>query len=146
MQVRREIMIEKKSVAGFALIALTFTVGVQCAEERMRAGLWEMTTTVENETGSLGKTCYTPAMVVVANMPEQAMREATEKMGAKRGCTLKEFKIVGNKLSTVNVCRNSSSAVTSTYSGDTFDTVDTHTEAGVSKVIHMKGRRVGDCK
>lgn len=139
-------MIGLKLFSGLVLIASTFTVGVQCAEERMRAGLWETTTTVENETGSLGKTCYTPAMVLVANMPDQAMREATEKMSAKRGCTLKEFKIVGNKLSTVNVCRNSSSAVTSTYSGDTFDTVDTHTERGVSKVIRMKGRRVGDCK
>ena len=139
-------MIGLKLFSGLVLIALTFTVGVQCAEERMHAGLWEMTTTVENETGSLGTTCYTPAMVMVANMPEQAMREATEKMSAKRGCALKEFKIVGNKLSSVNVCRNSSSAVTSTYSGDTFDTVDTHTEGGVSKVIRMKGRRVGDCK
>jgi hypothetical protein len=139
-------MIRIKLVAGATLIVLTATVMAVGAEERMRAGLWEVTTTEGKQTGSLGTTCYTPAMVQIANLPEKMMREATEKTYAKRGCTLKDLKLEGNKMSMSNVCPTSSAVIMSTYSGDTFETVDTRTMNGVTKVIHMKGRRVGECK
>jgi Protein of unknown function (DUF3617) len=139
-------MIRIKLVAGIALIALTVTVMAVAAEERMRSGLWEVTTAEGKQTGSLGTTCYTPAMVQLANLPEKMMREATEKTYAKRGCTLKDFKLEGNRMSLSNVCPTSSAVILSTYSGDTFETVDTRTMNGVTKVIRMKGRRVGECK
>jgi hypothetical protein len=79
-------------------------------------------------------------------MSQKMMREATEKTYAKRGCTLKDFKLDGNTILMANVCPTSSDVLSSTYIGDTFETVDTQTVAGVTKVFRMKGRRIGDCK
>jgi hypothetical protein len=140
-------MIGSKPAAGIALIALTFTpMALPAAEERMRAGLWEISSGEGTQAGRIGNTCYTPAMVQIANMPEKMMRDATEKSQAKHGCTLKEFKLEGNKIVISNVCPTTSAIVSSTYSGDTFETVDTQTKDGVTKVYRMKGRRIGDCK
>jgi hypothetical protein len=141
-------MIGIKSTALLALIALTFP-GATClrAEERMRAGLWEVTTQHNAEpAGVSGNTCYTPSMVEFANMPAKMLREFTEKLNARRGCMLKSFKMAGNKMSMEKVCGAKSTVISSTYSGDAFETVDTSTEAGVCTIIHMKGRRIGECK
>ena len=131
-----------------ALIGLTFTaVALLRAEERMRTGLWEVSTISNGKpTGVLDSTCYTPAMLQVANMPAKMMQEASETAAAKRGCTLKDFKMDGGTISMVRICPTRSSVISSTYGGDTFETIDTSTKAGVTKVMHIKGRRVGDCK
>ena len=126
---------------------ITLAVPSLRAEERMRPGLWEITSLPEDKAGgTLSNTCYTPAMVEFANRPAKDLRESTEKTSAQRGCTVRDFKSEGHTLSMVKICGTRTSAVTSTYSGDTFDTVDTVTERGVKKVMHMKGRRLGDCK
>ena len=85
-------------------------------------------------------------MVQFANSSSVTLREATEKRNARLGCTLKEFKQDEHVLSMVNVCGAKTAAIVSTYSGDAFETVDKSTEAGVTTVIRMKGRRTGDCK
>ena len=141
-------MIGIKSVAALALICLTFPGAAWLrAEERMRAGLWEVTTTLNGKpAGPSHNTCYTPAMVALGNSPAKSLREATEKSSAKSGCTLKDFKMDGNTISMTQVCGVRTLVVLSTYSRDAFDTVATSTEAGVSTATHMKGRRIGDCK
>jgi hypothetical protein len=142
-------MIGIKPVNVLALIALTFTAAdLLRAEERMRTGLWEVSTTIDGKpAGVLGSTCYTPAMVELANMPIKTLRQATEKSVTKNGlCTLNDFKMDGNRISMMVSCGVRSSAYLSTYSGDMFETVVTSTEAGVRKVVQMKGRRTGDCR
>lgn len=102
------------------------------AEDRMRAGLWEVTTQHNGETaGVIGKTSYTPAMVKTANMPANLLKETTEKLSTQRGCTIKSFKMDGNSMSMVKVCGGRTAAISSTYSGDAFDTVDTTTEGAL---------------
>ena len=141
-------MIGIKSVAALALICLTFPGAAWLrAEERMRAGLWEVTTTLNGKpAGPSHNTCYTPAMVALGNSPAKSLREATEKQSIKSGCTLNDFKMDGNTTSMTQVCGATTLVVSSTYSLDAFDTVATSTEAGVSTATHMKGRRIGDCK
>ncbi len=141
-------MIGIKTATLLALSALLFPAAVWLrAEDRMRAGLWEVTSKLNGETtGNLGNTCYTPAMVAFGNQAASAIREATEKTTTKRGCSLKDFKIEGNTMSMTKVCGPKSSVITSTYTGDTFETVDKSTTNGVTEVIRMTGRRIGDCK
>ena len=131
-----------------ALTALAFSAtALIYAEDRMRAGLWEVTTTVDGKTsGVTGGTCYTPAMVEMANSPAKTLRESTEKSLISRHCTLKEFKMAGNSISMSSVCGARSSVTSSTYTVDAFETATTSTTAGVDTVTHMKGRRMGDCK
>ncbi len=141
-------MIGTKSPAVLALLALTFAAAALLAEDRMRAGLWEVTTTLDGkQSGTMGGTCYTPAMVALGNMPANTIREETEKSLSKRGhCTLDDFKLDGHKVSMTTTCGARHSEYQSTYSGDAFETLVTSTEAGVKQVIQMKGRRTGDCK
>jgi hypothetical protein len=121
-------------------------VGLQ-AEERMRAGLWQVTTTMDGKPYNHdGNTCFTAAMVLLGNSPAATLREATEKAGAKTGCTVKDFKVDGHTMSMTQVCGARSLVISSTYGGDTFETVVRSTEVGATTVTHMKGRRVGDCK
>ena len=137
-----------KTATLLALSALLFPAAVSVrAEDRMRAGLWEITSTLNGKSpGPSHNTCYTPAMVALGNSPAKSLREATEKSSAKSGCTLKDFKMDGNTISMTQVCGARTLLVSSTYSLDAFDTVATSTEAGVSTATHMTGRRIGDCK
>ena len=136
-----------KTATLLALSALLFPAAVSVrAEDRMRAGLWEVTTTLNGKSSGSHNTCFTPAMVARGNSPAKTLRESTEKQSIKSGCTLKDFKMDGNTISMTQVCGARTSVVSSTYSVDAFDTVATSTEAGVSTATHMKGRRVGDCK
>lgn len=142
-------MFRLKSTIVPALITLTLSA-VAClhAQDRMRTGPWEVTTTNEGKPASAPhSSCFTPAMVELANMPATAMREATEKAATQNGsCTVKDFKLDGNKISMTLSCGARSSAYSSTYSGESFETVITSTEAGARTVVQMKGRRIGDCK
>jgi hypothetical protein len=137
-----------KTATLLALSALLFPAAVSVrAEDRMRAGLWEITSTLNGKSpGPSHNTCFTPAMVALGNSPAKSLREATEKSSAKSGCTLKDFKMDGNTISMTQVCGARMLVVLSTYSLDAFDTVATSTEAGVSTATHMTGRRIGDCK
>ena len=141
-------MIGIKTATLLALSALLFPSAVSLrAEDRMRAGLWEITSTLNGKSpGPSHNTCFTPAMVALGNSPAKSLREATEKSSAKSGCTLKDFKMDGNTISMTQVCGARTLLVSSTYSLDAFDTVATSTEAGVSTATHMTGRRIGDCK
>jgi Protein of unknown function (DUF3617) len=141
-------MVGIKPATILALIGLTFPGAAWLsAEDRMRAGRWEVTTALNGTpSGASHNTCYTPAMVALANSPAKTLREATEKSSAKTGCTVKDFKMDGNTISMTQVCGARMLVVSSTYSLDAFDTVATSTEAGVSRATRMKGRRIGDCK
>src|SRR5450759_420720 len=129
-------MIGIKTATLLALGALVFPAAVSLrAEDRMRTGLWEVTTTMNGKpSGTSHNVCYTPAMVEMANSPAKMSREAAEKASTKSGCTLKDFKMDGNTISMTQACGARSDVVSSTYGGDTFETVFTSTEAGVSSV------------
>jgi hypothetical protein len=136
-----------KLTISLTLVAVVFSAtALLYAEDRMRAGLWEVTTTLNGKSSGSHNTCFTPAMVALGNSPEKTLREATEKSTTKSGCTLKDFKVDGNTISMTQVCGARTLVVSSTYSADAFDTVATSTEAGVSMATRMKGRRIGDCK
>jgi hypothetical protein len=142
-------MIRFKLTLQLALIAFALAPAIPLpAEERMRAGLWELTTTVNGKPSGLARnTCFTPAMVELTNSPAKTLREATQKAATKGGyCSLKDYKMDGNAISMTIVCGARSSATSSTYSANVFDTVNTSTEAGVTTVSHIKGRFLGPCK
>ena len=141
-------MIGIKSTILLALVAITFPGAAWLhAEDRMRAGLWEVTTTIEGKpAGAPRNSCFTAAMVELANTPPKMMREATEKSATKsRACTMKDFKMEGKQIVMTLSCAGQTSTYSSTYSGDAFETVVTTPEAGV-KTVRMKGRRIGECK
>lgn len=141
-------MIAIKPTTTFALICLTLSGAAWLhAEERMRAGLWEVMSSLNGEpSGTLGNTCYTPAMVATANAPAAEVKKNAEKLSTRQGCTIKEFTMDGNKMSMTKVCGAKTSVIASTYSSDRFETVDKATKGGVTSEMRMTGKRVGECK
>jgi hypothetical protein len=139
-------MIGIKSATILGLVAMTFIASSLRAEDRMRPGLWEITTTLDGKPSGTHATCYTPAMVERANLPAKMLRETTEKAVAKAGqCTIKDFKMDGSTITTTEVCGSKSTTIASNYSRDTFDTVVTSTESG-APIVHMQGKLLGACK
>ena len=140
-------MIVIKLATLLGLVAMTFIAASSLrAEDRMRPGLWELTTTLDGKSSGTHTNCYTPAMVEIANLPAQNLREATEKAVTKSGhCTLKDFKMDGSTITTTEVCGSNSTTIASTYSRDAFDTVVTSTDNG-GRIVRMRGELLGACK
>ena len=145
---RSKKMIRFRLPFQFALIAIALVPAIPLsAEERMHAGLWELSITLDGKSKGSHDTCFTPGMLELTNSPAKLLREATEKAATQGGhCSLKDYKLDGNSISTTMVCGAKSSATSSTYSLSAFDTVNTSTEAGVNVVTHIKGRFLGACK
>ena len=140
-------MIGIKSAALLALIGLGFPGASWLhAEDRMRAGMWEVTSTSTGKEKAVTNTCYTPAMVASTNLPAKEYKESTEKLNTLHGCTISDFTIEAGKMSMTKVCNGTSTVFSSTYGGDVFDTVIKTTRAGATEVIRMTGRRIGACK
>ena len=132
--------------SGKIAMILAFAVLLH-AEERMRAGLWEISSKWNNDQAPAHNTCFTPQMVERGNLPAAELRDATEKsLGKRAGCALKDFKLSGNTLSMRSVCGAKTLDIKTTYTKDAFETVATSTEAGVIGVSRMKGRYLGACK
>jgi len=134
-------------IALLAFTVLLAAVNPLRGEERLRAGQWENTMTVDGKSDTRTR-CITAAEAETTNISAKAMREATEKALEKSGkgiCTLKDLKAEGNTISMVTVCGATSNSTTTIYRGDTFETKRTSTTARVAKVMVIKGRRLGAC-
>lgn len=130
-----------------AVLAVVSATVSLYAEDRMRAGMWEVVTTLDGKSsGITGSTCYTPAMVQLGNTPAATLKQEIEKSLTARHCTLKDFKLEGHRVSMSMVCGPRSSSASTTYSVDTFETTVTSTSADGKTVTQMKGHRTGDCK
>lgn len=75
-------MVQITQRAASIALALALVVSLY-AEDRMRSGLWEVTTSTNVRQGEpvahTSTTCYAPQMVELANSPANTLRQATEK-------------------------------------------------------------------
>jgi hypothetical protein len=112
---------------------------------RMRAGLWENTVTSSGSTATRNA-CITPEQEEHSKGSVESMRESIEKALAKSGaCQLKEFTVTGATRTEVMVCGKTTIKNSTTFHGDSFETVGTSTTAEGVKSSLIKGRRIGDC-
>lgn len=127
-------------------IALLLAVaGCLQGQVRMRAGLWENTVT-SNGSVATHKACITPEQEEHTKGSVASMRESIEKALAKRGtCKLQDFSVTGATRTEVMVCGKTIVKNSTTFHGDSFDTVATSTTAEGVKSSFIKGRRIGDC-
>jgi hypothetical protein len=111
----------------------------------MRAGRWENTVTASGQTVT-HNSCITPEQEEHSKGTVDSMRESIEKTLAKNGtCKLKEFTVVGATRTEVMVCGKTTIKNSTTFHGDSFETIGTATTAEGVKSSLIKGRRVGDC-
>ena len=129
-----------KTHSSRMLIALLLlcSVAVASAAERVRAGLWETTITIAGKP-VVSSGCITEADAATMNGDAATIRAYLEKSSAKAGCTVKNVTVNGNQVVVTNVCRRAENVGTTTYKGDSSETVN-------SNGAKVQSRRVGACK
>lgn len=119
------------------------------SQERLRAGLWEMTTTKGGATINTGTRCFTADEAAASNGDQKAVRDRMEKDFAKASCVVKDLTVDGKSISYVADCGSGASAHTlsavAEYRGDTIESEMTVKRATTSDVMLTKGHRVGAC-
>jgi Protein of unknown function (DUF3617) len=134
-----------KSTSTLLMVLLLATPVWLLAQPSMRAGLWENTVTSNGQTVT-HNACITAQQEQASKGSVAVMRESIEKALGKNGaCKLTEFTVVGNTVTNVMVCGNSTIKNSTVFRGDSFETTVTRTTGQDVKSSLMKGRRIGDC-
>ena len=122
---------------------IAFAAAPLQAADRVMPGLWENTVTSAGKTHTF-TVCMTPDMAKIANADEQTVRALTEKAGAGV-CVLGTYQVSGNKVSSTMTCDKSVTATSTTFHGDSYESVMTRIYDGKTTTTHIKSRRVGTC-
>jgi len=105
------------------------------AAERVRPGQWDVTLTVAGRTMTKS-TCMSQSDADAINGDLGSVRAKAEKDAAAGNCTVKDVKISGNQIIVTSVCGDGKENVgTTTYRGDSFETVNTNGAKAQSKWV-----------
>jgi hypothetical protein len=109
------------------------------AANRVRAGQWEMTVMVAGREVSRS-TCLSQADADAINGDARSIKEYAERVSSPAGCKVTDVTINGNQIIVTSVCAAGKQNVgTTTYHGDSFETVNTNGAKSQSKWV-------GPCK
>ena len=136
-----------------ALFAMAALIGANAstalAQERLRAGLWEMTTTKGGQVINTGTHCFTAEDARSANGDAKTLRDASEATFAEASCKVKDMTVTSSTVSYVVECGSGADAHTlsavATYRGDTVESQMTVKRATLTDTTTSKGHRVGAC-
>jgi hypothetical protein len=122
---------------GVLLLACIFACVALVAEaaDRVRAGQWEQTLTIAGRTISKS-TCLTQSDAEAINGDASSIKMYVEKVSAPAGCKVTDVKINGSQVVVTSVCASGKENVgTTTYHGDSFETVNTNGTRSEAKWI-----------
>jgi hypothetical protein len=111
------------------------------SEVDFNPGLWEVTSQIEM-----------PGMTMPATTTQQCLKQhdPVPQSGRNQDCTLSDVKISGNTVTWKVVCSGEEGRTTGqgavTYSGNSFQGTVEMQSQGMDMIMHMKGRRIGDCE
>jgi uncharacterized protein DUF3617 len=137
-------------IHAVALLSVTALIGLTAptalAQERMRAGLWEMTTTKGGRTINNSTHCVTAEEARSTNGDAKTVRNMLEASFAEASCAVKDMAVTGKTISYVADC-GSDATVTSVadYRGDTVEIQVTFKGGASPGTMTTKGHRVGAC-
>ena len=117
----------------FALLALPAV-----AADRVRAGQWDTTVNVAGETIT-GATCMSQGDADAMNGDAASVRSFVEKHGVSRQCKVSEVKVNGGQVVVTSICAGAENVGTTTYHGDSYESVNTNGVKG-------KAKWIGACK
>jgi hypothetical protein len=146
-------MIRNANMRAYAMVFIAALTAIAAphtrAEDRIRAGLWETTTTQGGKQVNSGTRCITPELAASSNENQAATREMLQASWAKANCTLKELAVTASTISFAVDCDTGADARTissvSKYHGDTFETELISKRSGSASDMITKGRRLGAC-
>jgi Protein of unknown function (DUF3617) len=119
------------------------------AEVRIRAGLWESTTTRGGQPINSGTRCITPEVAASSNLDQAATKAELVTAWTKASCTVKDVAATAGTLVYSVDCGTGANPHTissaSTFHGDTFETEMIYTSKALTTDTITKGRRIGSC-
>ena len=125
-------------VAGLATCLLASLALSADAADRVRAGQWDTTMTVNGAERTLSA-CIPQSDADAMNGDVNSIRAAVEKSIAPTGCKVTDVKVNGGQVIVASNCAGKEAVGTTTYHGDSAETVT----ANGMKVL---AKRVGACK
>jgi uncharacterized protein DUF3617 len=139
-----------QAIALLSVTAFSATIApTATSQERMHAGLWEMTTTKGGATINTGTRCMTAEETAANNGDAKATREILDKSFAKASCVLKDMAVTGKAISYTADCGSGASAHTlssvAEYRGNTVEFQMTVKRGTTADTMVTKGHRVGAC-
>jgi len=139
-----------QAMALLSVVALAATIApTATSQERMRAGLWEMTTTKGGATINTGTPCMTAEETAANNGDAKATRDMLDKSFAKAGCVVKDMTVTGKSIAYVADCGTGASAHTlssvAEYRGDNAEIQMTVKHGTTADTMVTKGHRIGAC-
>lgn len=133
-----------KTVIVFACMPLISATSSLAAADRMKSGMWEVTTS-ESGKSQASTHCVTPDQTKGANGTEQEVRATLEKSAAGLHCSMQDFALKEPSISYTYACPGRSTTSSTTYHGDAYESVVTSKGSTGSHTREIKGRRLGDC-
>jgi hypothetical protein len=148
----------KKSVAHmglgalFVAMILATPLSAASAEELVRPGMWEISSTMDLPGNAQAHPedrhthCFTKEEVAGINAKKEAMMTTTEASSADRNCTVKDLKYEGNRATWNTVCGSEITVHSDlVFHGDSLEGV-VSTGSGDDRVkVTMKAKRTGEC-
>ena len=86
-----------------AMVSMIAVASALLAQDRIRPGMYEITTTKNGRTTVISH-CLTAAALSSSNGDAKTLKERLEKSTAARNCTSKDFKLEGNVISFTTIC------------------------------------------
>jgi hypothetical protein len=133
----------------FSVAALVAAIApTALAQERLRPGLWEMTTTKGGETINTGKRCFTAEEAGGNNGDAKTMHDTLVASFAKASCAVKDITITAKTISYTADCTGAQAHTLSSvaeYYGDTMEVQMTVKKSTSTYTTITKGHRVGAC-
>jgi len=116
-------------------ITLSCLTAAATAANRVKAGQWEATVEMLGQTMTKS-TCLSPADAAAINGDTKSITGYVEKASAPVGCKVKDVRINGDQVSVTSVCASGKAHVgTTTYHGDSWETVNTNGAKSRSKWV-----------
>ncbi|MFG1201802.1 DUF3617 family protein [Xanthobacter aminoxidans] len=138
-----------------ALLVVLASAGLAsaaCAQERMRPGLWEMTTEMAPARagmaglpgmGSPQQRCISDAEAAQANGTAAQVRAAL--VAESKECTFDDVKVEADRVSYRQTCGDFGQVFDVRYRADTMDGTITMKGAAGASIIKTRGKRIGPC-
>ncbi|MEO8217400.1 MAG: DUF3617 family protein [Acidobacteriota bacterium] len=137
----RETFMKIRITITSAAVSLLFMAAAVHGANRVNAGMWETTMITSTGTATPTKGCLSADQAAFINGDAEGLRKhVTESTAAKtKGrCAVKDVKVKDNQVTVTTACGKIENVITTTYSGDTYESVST---GGAT----IKGRRLGAC-
>lgn len=124
---------------AWSCLILTFALtGHALAADRVHAGLWQTIVSVGGMSATRSR-CVSQAEADALNGDATAIRAWLDRFNAATGCKIRDLQVQDSQIVVTSVCSSGNENVgTTTYHGDTLETINTN---GANAVA----RRIGPC-